>query len=527
MKAVNDLEITVGRPLTRAEPCYSVDFLLSCATKNRFSRIGFGALLALLTCFPAVAHAQAAAATADDDNPAIEKITSLNKKALDAYNDLEFEQSRKILKQALDLCTSAGLDAHPVAARTHIHMGVVLIAAKQQDLGLKQFRKAIEIQPDIQVTKALANPEILQAFKEAGASVEPPAGEGAQGGPTGTAPTPVAPEQLKGMQHRAAGRSAKGKAIPIVVAIGDDVRGYTKVLLEYRPEGVAEFQEVEMKKAGNRYSAEIPASATQGSLVSYYIEADPDNDDADAIATSGTEDHPYNVSLVAGSSGGEGRSGCVGVDCEDEEEAGPRIFLGLMGGTGFGFVSGNGEINDRTKASGFAAAGAAQIMPEVGYFLWPRLRLSLQLRYQILSATTPLNLDKYLTDAQKANPDNKKACGGDGLCSTQTGSAVAVLARATWFFGADLFRPYFSLALGGGYIRHEVTFASLGKVCGTMGTETCVDTVLAGPVFAGPGAGVLFAITPMFGVVADVTSLLGVPKFTYNFDLNVGVSVRL
>jgi tetratricopeptide (TPR) repeat protein len=486
-----------------------------------------GALLALPTCFPAWAHAQAAAATADDDNPAIEKITTLNKKALDAYNDLEFEEARKILKQALDLCASAGLDNHPVAARTHIHMGVVLIAAKQQDLGLKQFRKAIEIQPDIQVTKALANPEILQAFKEAGAtSAEPPAGGGDQAGPSGAAPT--GPAQLKGMQHRAIGRGVKGKAIPIVVAIGDDVTGYTKVLLEYRPEGVAEFREVEMKKAGNRYSAEIPASATQGSLVSYYIEADPDNDDAEAIATSGTEDHPYNVSLVAPSGNGEGGGGCAGGDCE-EEEAGPPIFLGLMGGTGFGFVSGSGEINTRNNSSGFAMAGAAQITPEVGYFLGPRFRLSLQLRYQILSSTTPLNLDKYLTDAQKkANPDYKTTlCGGDGLCSTQTGSAVAVLARATWFFGADLFRPYFSLALGAGYIRHEVTFDSLGKVCGTNGTETCVDTVLAGPVFAGPGAGVLFAITPKWGVLADVTSLLGFPKFTYNFDLNVGVSVRL
>jgi hypothetical protein len=490
----------------------------------------FGALLALPTCFPAWAHAQSAAATADDDNPAIEKITNLNKKALEAYNDLEFEEARKILKQALDLCASAGLDNHPVAARTHIHMGVVLIAAKQQDLGLKQFRKAIEIQPDIQVTKALANPEILQAFKDAGAAVaEPPAG-GDQGSAAANAPTPPpAPEHPKGMQHRAVGRGTKGKAIPIAVTIGDDITGYTKVMLEYRPEGAAEFRELEMKKAGNRYTAEIPGSATEGSLVSYYIEADSDNDDAEPIATSGTEDHPYNVSLVAASARGEGGRECAGGECEEEEEVGPPIFLGLMGGTGFGYTSGFGEINTNTKASGFAAAGAAQITPEVGYFLGPRFRLSLQLRYQILSATTPLNLDKYLSDAYKmANPDWKKnLCGGDGLCSTRTGSAVAVMARATWFFGADLLRPYFSLALGAGYIRHEVTLSSLGKVCGTMGTETCVDTVLGGPVFAGPGAGVLFAITPMFGVVADVTSVLGFPKFTYNFDLNLGVAVRL
>jgi len=96
----------------------------------RVLRAGLGPVLAfLLLLAPLAARAQ-------DDSAAIEKITTLNKKALDAYDNLEFEDARKLLKQALDLCTSAGLDKHPIAARTHVHMGVVLIAAKQQELGI-------------------------------------------------------------------------------------------------------------------------------------------------------------------------------------------------------------------------------------------------------------------------------------------------------------------------------------------------------------------------------------------------------
>ena len=285
-----------------------------------------------------------------------------------------------------------------------------------------------------------------------------------------------------------------------------------------------------MKKSGNKFVAEIPADATEGNLVSYYIEADSDDEDADSIASSGSEEHPFNVSLSGPpkEGGGGGADQCEGDDC-DEEQVGKPIFIGLMGGLGYGFTTGFGEINAGNKvSSGFAPAAVAQIAPEVGYFISPSFRVSLQVRYQLVSGTTPLNLDKYLTPAYlEKNPDDIKKCGDDHLCSTRTSSALAVLARGTWFFGADMFRPYFSLALGGGSIRHLVKFtSSLGKVCGKNGDQYCVDTVLAGPVFAGPGAGVLVAILPNFGVLIDVTTVLGFPKFTYNLDFNGGVALR-
>src|SRR6476660_7515725 len=151
------------------------------AAAPSFRAVFLVALFALLTtvAFPGRAAAQ--------DQAAVNKVTNLNKKAIDAYNKQDYETARELLKQALELCASAGLDKHPIRARTHIHFGIVAIVGfKQREVGLKQFRKALEVQPDIKLTKSLATPELQDAFEEAvlasndsgGGGGGPPAGGG-------------------------------------------------------------------------------------------------------------------------------------------------------------------------------------------------------------------------------------------------------------------------------------------------------------------------------------------------------------
>src|SRR6478672_8621461 len=144
-------------------------------------------LASLLALFVAAIPATAAA----QDQAAVNKVTNLNKKAIDAYNNQDYEAARAVLKQALELCASAGLDKHPIRARTHIHFGIVAIVGfKQRAVGLKQFRKALEVQPDIKLTKSLATPELQDAFEEAvlasnesgGGGGGAPAGGGDNGG---------------------------------------------------------------------------------------------------------------------------------------------------------------------------------------------------------------------------------------------------------------------------------------------------------------------------------------------------------
>src|SRR5580765_2488859 len=132
------------------------------AAAPSFRAVCLVALVSLLTmvAVPGTAAAQ--------DQAAATKVTNLNKRALDAYNKQDYESARALLKEALELCASAGLDKHPIRARTHIHFGIVAIVGFQQrEVGLKQFRKALEVQPDIKLTKSLATKELQDAFEEA------------------------------------------------------------------------------------------------------------------------------------------------------------------------------------------------------------------------------------------------------------------------------------------------------------------------------------------------------------------------
>ena len=108
-------------------------------------------------------------ARAQDENPAaVEKISKLNKKAVDEFENLNFDQARKILKDALEACSRSGLDGSQIAARTHVHLGVVLFAGfKQKDDALAEFKKALEIAPEVKLDKLLATPEIQEVFDQA------------------------------------------------------------------------------------------------------------------------------------------------------------------------------------------------------------------------------------------------------------------------------------------------------------------------------------------------------------------------
>ncbi len=54
-----------------------------------------------------------------------------------------------------------------------------------------------------------------------------------------------------------------------------------------------------------------------------------------------------------------------------------------------------------------------------------------------------------------------------------------------------------------------------------------MDTVAGGPVLFGPGVGFQYRVADAVGLVAEIGGLVGVPNFTVNVDLNVGVAFQL
>jgi hypothetical protein len=498
---------------------------------------------------PVVARAQA---TADD---AVAKITQLNKDAVTAYQAKKYEDARKILKQALDLADASSLEQHPITARTHIHMGIVIITGfKQRELGIKQFKKAIEIQAGINLTKALVTPELTDAFAEAkgGTGVAPAATPPAAAGPaaspgapaaspgapaaspgapaaspgapaaspaTENPPAPEAPSAEEpaeepevpstGLIHEPVTEGKKGSAISITVAVEADLK-FHKMVLAYRPEGASVFMGREMKEvAEGRYGAEIPTTATLGGEVAYYVEAD--DGDGNPVAAVGAVDKPLFIKLA-------GAHAAVRKPDEEEEqeEEGPdhRYFAALLAGSGFGWATGVGDTNHDVMITpaGIAPASLFQLAPEFGYWWSSSLMVSLQLRYQHISGTTDVFVGTK--DYHTAN------------------YAFAVLGKATWKFGEDKLHPFFSLAGGVGQIRHVVTLKNVKLVngvtqCGTsskMDNEACVDTIAAGPILLGPGGGLFYDLTDSLSVVVEADSVIGITNFTFNVDINAGVS---
>jgi hypothetical protein len=490
-------------------------------------------------------------APAQAQDPAVlQQVTELNKKAVEAYENLDMEEAAKFLRDALQVCAKEGLNNHKAKARTHIHLGIVMVAGlKQRERGIQQFKRALEIDPTIRPTKSLVNPEIQAAFDEAARDMGTAAAPAEPAKPTETAAPPkppaepaapppspegAAPKGVKGIVHTPLAEARPGTTITIKAAVEGSL-GQDKVILAYRPDGATDFLARDMEKDSRGwYVARIPQPATLGSVVSYYIEAR--NRAGVALGANGTAAEPHVISLTpdapaevaGGDEPGGGRKSGRRPDHDIEDRGGAagdhRFWVSLGIGTGYGWAKGRPEVNQTDKqgrdiefSGGFAPAQLMHLTPEVGFFMAPNLLLSLQGRLQVVTAATEVR------DA--SCPDNKDA-DGVGVCAPAKG-AIAVLGKATWLLGKPQpFRPWFSLSAGGGEIRHLISIEKLND-CGPAKNAQCTDTVLGGVILVGPGAGFSYDLSKSLSFVAGLNSLIGLPNPTVNFDLNVGMAMGL
>jgi hypothetical protein len=311
-----------------------------------------------------------------------------------------------------------------------------------------------------------------------------------------------------GLVHDAVRAGPRGGSITITVGVQNDL-AFAKLVLAYRPDGEGEFRGREMKPEPEDvgiYQAVIPPQGTMGETVAYYIEAE--DKDGSPVAGFASAQSPLVIQL------GGSRPVATAVretSDDDEEEEGPpprRFFVGLLAGSGAGWATGNGDTNADTmiRPAGFALAQLGQFAPELGYWLSSTLMVSVQGRFQAVVGTNDVH-DR-------------------GRVYHTANYAAAGFVKATWLVGGKAsVHPFFSLAAGGGEIRHVVTFKLLND-CGPSGHETCVDTIAAGPVAVGPGGGVIADVGPHLAAVLQVNTQLTFPAFTFNVDANVGLALR-
>jgi len=207
------------------------------------------------------------------------------------YLATNFAEAEKKLRRAIAMCAGNACTAQ-VRAKLHRDLGVVLVAGlNRTEDGKKAFAEALRADPSITLEKDLTTPEIEQAFQAArgGGGAAAPA---APSGPAGAGTAGVSGD----MKHTPPTEQVTLTPLPIYVELGDGVTP-AKVVVRYKPFGVADWKTLELRKVGNGYGGEIPCQdvgSTTGDL-SYYVQA---TDAAgDVVATSGMRNAPIKVAI--------------------------------------------------------------------------------------------------------------------------------------------------------------------------------------------------------------------------------------
>ncbi len=466
-----------------------------------------------------------ARASGPEDNATVNQIVELNKKALVMYGNLDVSGAAEQLEQALALCSRADLANHPVAARTHLHLGVVYVSGlKKREKGLAELKRALAIDPKIKIAKSLVNPEVQAVFAEAEAGPTPPAAPAqAPPFPAGQA-SALPPSAISSrrespvIQHPPVTQAIRGRPVAIKVQVPPGL-GAFKVVLAYQAEDAEAFLAREMAPiagAAGWYQEEIPMEATQGSRVAYYLEAQDADDQP--IANHGTPEQPHQITLGPELAVEEPPPPKV---IETPAYAGrtandsPGLWLVLALGSGGGYHSGAPEMNpvdtntppQGIRVSGFGLASVGHLAPEIGFFPRDGLVVSVQGRLQ------------YVTGAQDVEI-------GPRTYRPAT-LAIAGLAKLTWFPRAarTRLRPFLTAQAGAGQIRHSITTPASANLTGCGPGPTCKDTVMGGLGLAGLGAGVTWMLDQNLAVYAAFNVLAGMPNFVINGDLNLGIAI--
>jgi hypothetical protein len=457
----------------------------------------------------------AAHASEPSSDAPLEPIVELNKRALLAYQMLDVAGAAELLSQALALCEQAKLANHPVAARTLIHLGAVQVAGlKQPAEGIASFRRALAIDPNINVTQSLQNPEVESAFDQAKTGQPAPSSPVAEA--RSAAPPPVPSRRLnRSINHPPVTRAIRGRPVTIKVQVPPGLAAF-KVMLAYRAADSDEFlvrRMFPLKEVPGWFAAEIPLEATQGAHVAYYLEAQ--NLDDQPIATSGTPDLPHTVALTPEAATEEIAPTPANKSTAQPAASGPGgLWLVLALGSGGGYHSGAPEMNPHDAStppqaihvSGFGMAGLGHLAPEIGYFANQRLVISVQGRLQYVTGTQEVTFEHREYHPAKL--------------------ALAGLVKLSWLMrDQKRLRPFVSAQVGAGQIRHGITTPASANLTGCGDEPTCKDTVVGGPGLAGIGAGLAWMLRSGFGLYAGLNVLTSFPDFLVNADLNLGIVV--
>ncbi|MEP6654187.1 MAG: tetratricopeptide repeat protein [Myxococcales bacterium] len=316
----------------------------------------------------------AAGAAQAQDQAIIEKLVQLNKKAMDDYDTADFDVAKKSLLDAEKTGKRAGLEGHPVMARTYIHLGALyLVGFKDKAKAQHYFNKAMDIQADIKLDKSLTSASVRDAFAatkaqrgDAGAeSLFPPSSSsGKAGGGKSKGGRAVATEErtttagegddpagAEGMPRR--GRPARdndaepelpttitaldcpypddtppGKKVTLRCVAAANL-GIAGVALFYKGYEMTDYEKVDMTKSSKGWwQASVPKKRVDGKSLQFFFEGLDASDKP--VVSNGRAESP-NVMLIVEKGAAAVPAAAVGEEDEnplEENNRTPRFRLG-------------------------------------------------------------------------------------------------------------------------------------------------------------------------------------------------------
>jgi hypothetical protein len=499
-------------------------------------------------------------ALAPAESETIDRMVELNRKAMADFETAEFDSARELLLDALREGERAGLDNHPVMARTFVHLGaVVYLGQKDRTRTVRYFRRALLIDGSIKLDPSLKIGELQSLFDAAAENEIPrpprrpppaPSPQVKRDAPPAAprpdvkrdaAPAAPAPREEPGKREEPApvapadedtGPDLPEEIVALDCPYPDEVMpdkkvtlrcaaapqlGVSKVVLHYMGHEMKDFTAVTMSRTRKGwFEAVIPKNQVAGKSLRFYFEA---SDAAGAPVISNGRPQSPNLLPVIGADSRLEIPGPGGPGIKKREEENPlefqeklryldygnrRVWVGLGVGSGFAYAIG-GELESRVKSYADQTPGGSSVTG----FGWAGLgHLAPEVGVQLNPHWAAALRGRHQWIPQEASVSKYTASG-----------AHAVVARVIRYSRQNRFRFYGAAQAGGGEgVRMNIHAAP--------GMSAFKDTVLVGPVLVGGSAGIIFEIASRLSWVVEVDALLGFPRTGVTFDVGSALQVN-
>ncbi len=510
---------------------------------------------------PVSAHAQ--------DQAVIDKLVQMNKKALDDYDTLDFDSAKKRLLDALMTGKKAGLDNHPVLARTYIHLvAVYLTGFKDRQKALQSFERALDIDPGIQLSKGIDTPEVVSAFQEAqrahgggggggqaapakkhrGPIMESDKGESAPAPrrappppPDDEGSEPDLPVHINALDCPTPDEAIIDRALTLRCAVASSLP-VASVWLLYRAPGKDGYTEEVMTKSPKGWlQAKIPKKAVTGKSIQFYFEGR--NAAGKPVVANGGADSPNIVLLVEESARGEASTTPSDEGGEEEnpleDPEGPyrprlhlghrdteregldtrygkrKFWIGLGLGTGYGYAKGNGfEAVNKSPDMQFHSL-SNEFAPGLAWsglgYLAPEFGYAFN---PDIAISLEGRLQYVGQSGQFANYGAK--------------GAISVLAKLIFYTKQSQLRFFGTVLAGGGEGFRFIVYPADGQApVNGFDYSKFKDTILGGPVVAGLGGGVYYELAKAVSVVGEIHGLVGFPTVSAVADFEAALQFNI